>query len=987
MGPRADAVDETVRLLPENVRLGLSAMNERPAMQKIHRGWNRLLRGLESFTYEPETKKLLGLVRKGRDPALEQAVGKTRNEIRLNQESHIDASYKANADLVESVFQPMTKSKDPKGAYRTFVMLVATRDFLASKLARPGGKVPGGATVTELQQAYGRLQTLAKDKYPEALEARRGHDAITARIGKNLFERGFIKAEVVDRPYYTHELLEAQNWYSAPRWEQLPGALRTPGRSPYTLRRSGTEKLINMDYMDVMQRHLTRWYTDNAQEQLVFNTARRFDELYKQPGRLSTESLDVLETARKQNATGTLEVPEGRFRWWSPVRMPEHMRGKEAAELKMHDFVSAQLQSLKADPKTPKFLLPELLADRLDQFYMPNTSPLGIQIARRGTQALKHWTLFFAGLPYQGKNLIGDLMRIGWYDIGALSPVQRGGRLGVRPGYIPRAAGQLLRPQTRAEPIPELPTRAGIIDAEIRNMLELAVSQRIGVARAGGTRMAEAGGGLGSMELIGHLPKLHHEPAMAPFRTKLQQADVWNPMRIYDIISAYRESIPRYGYFMRQMDRVAQGKPVKAAGLDLEALKPYTIEAAGKATREVLIDYGAVSKNFDIYARGLLLPFSTFYVKNFNSLAKSMKNDPGNAATKLGLPLAAIWYWNNVIHGDIEKTFSPYTRDSLHLTTAIQDGEGKNYVFQLDDPAHVAASMVGVQTLPRIMGDLAGGRLTPEEAGEEIAKAVVGAAPGIGSIMYPDQENAWMNLLNQAIKAGGEVTANRNLDFGGEIYPSAMAGRPEAHAAMARHVLARIALPAQAYMRSTFSEEFGTPTGLEEGVAAGGKTAQSWILDQFLDWERAVGMRRVDVEAEAQKRMRTAAREERGQDVAAMDALDDIILRFDVDYQTDPESAETRKQQAIDEWYERYGLNPSPQRLQQRYGPNRPEWQVKRWTNRMKLAPEGSEEREQAREALNWWRWQVTQAVVGGRTPLTVRPEAVERARELLPAQ
>jgi len=68
---------------------------------------------------------------------------------------------------------------------------------------------------------------------------------------------------------------------------------------------------------------------------------------------------------------------------------------------------------------------------------------------------------------------------------------------------------------------------------------------------------------------------------------------------------------------MKDIERIEKGGTVKTR-INLGALPPDSIMAAGKAASTALIDYGAVSKGNALLGRGIMLPFSTFYYKITN---------------------------------------------------------------------------------------------------------------------------------------------------------------------------------------------------------------------------------------------------------------------------------------------------------------------------------------------------------------------------------
>jgi hypothetical protein len=165
--------------------------------------------------------------------------------------------------------------------------------------------------------------------------------------------------------------------------------------------------------------------------------------------------------------------------------------------------------------------------------------------------------------------------------------------------------------------------------------------------------------------------------------------------------SNFREGINRVSYassLLKAVERNEAKDMIKAHdwintdGLDTNA-------ALGKISREVLVDYGAVSKTFRKFIRGGIAPFATWYVKGSRLMWSWARKHWGKALAVFMAPpvVAAIYNHRRDDIIEMEKQLPDYVRNRTHFVLGENpDGTVRVWSFQFPQDALIGTKIFSI---------------------------------------------------------------------------------------------------------------------------------------------------------------------------------------------------------------------------------------------------------------------------------------------------
>lgn len=711
------------------------------------------------------------------------------NDLRLAKDFVFDAA-RASTEDVAKVVAPLSKAE-----YETFRRTVILRDLVDSK--KRGLPVPQEDKGLVLNDLQAELIRMEKSASPAVTEALSKHQQLTDATAKSLVDRGKADESILNRPYYRHFVLDDIAGLDS-FLPGLPSKLKRPSR-PYTRKRVGSAKNIDTDYIDVMYRHLTKVRLDNLVEDFAEKTAGKYDLSNMVP---KDAAVTTFGEGGRPLPGRTYTLPDGRrVKGWQLDPGNIRYRGltvneKLWIEAVTSDMTVAEFANLQGPAggaavreglitggKHKVYLLDALIADRLSKFRGPRQEGIVMGILAPPTRLWKRITLDFAGVAFQLQNLTGDLLNLYREDPKALL-------------YLPMANRAMW---SNASP-------------SLKAMRELAYNQRV----------IQTSGIFGG-EVLGQLPNPRLSRETAHLQGLKGELTYWNPLHLIEVVSAYRESVPRLAKFMADSDRIKRGENVVTRTIDIKGLTP--IDAAGKAARNFTVDYGAVTPAFQGEIRSVLFPFATFYVENTKNWAKYVAKNPGDAAIKFGIPLAAMWTWNNT--GDrraIEAALPEWQRTIPHIITGWKTEEGKAIIVAMQTPLDMAAKIGGIDKIPMYLTDIRNGNMTKEQAAEAVVKDIILAVP---------RESR--QLVTPVIKVFDGLLSNHDPFTKRRVVPEHLKGTPQGTKLQTEYALEQFFTPYGAYIRASRQREPGEPflRALTRGP---------------FDIKRALGIREVDLE-------------------------------------------------------------------------------------------------------------------------------------------
>lgn len=695
-----------------------------------------------------------------------------KNDVRLQQDSRRDAQAHGTANIVYTVGQ---RSNDrptmPLENVELLGQLAALEDFAFRD--RVGEPLPLGLTSAEVKAALADVHAAVAQR-PAVQEAYRRHMELVNNERRELIKRGKLPPDFdLSRPYFPHQVLDYTE-----RWGGLTGVpykVREPNRA-YVRRAHGSERLIESDYIKAMHDHWTRVYLDNTLSDFILTEATKYD-------RIASMTKDQLAAhiqeygAPQHNRFANTEADGTHIVGWSPdgpgskFYLPSSPIEQVVKELM--DELTGHAGESPAGIYTRRgkrvYLLPEEIANELESFRRPIAdslyNPMRAQIA-----FWKRLTLDFAGVAFQISNLAGDLINLYKTDPAAFSNLWE--------------AAQMLGKEHPS--------------ARQQLAIDLAKQHRV-----------LATSGFFSGEVIGGAPIPEHAPQLLHLYPGL-----WNKAKyglsLFERFSAYRESVPRLAKFITDLDRISRGEHVVRRDINIAGLDPQSIAAAGKVAREFTVDYGAVSDEFRREISGWLLPFSTFYIHNFKNWSRYVRDNPTDAAVKFGIPLAAMWAWNNgnAERRKIEAGLDENDRIRPHIITGYSTEDGKPIILSMQTPVDMAARIFSLDRLPRLIEEVQAGRMTPADATEDAIKGMAsGPFRAAGSLLNPIIKT----IFEAGIPFTGIYGANTDFYSGRAVVREGLKGTPQANQLQVKYFLEKLMAPFSAYIRAERSADADNP--------------------------------------------------------------------------------------------------------------------------------------------------------------------------------
>lgn len=644
---------------------------------------------------------------------------RVREHVRYTKEIPSMARMEATETL-EGVLGDINRSE-----MDLFTRKVVYEDWIES--LRKGEEIPFKLASGEV---YRELANVDKFLTPKLKRAYERHLEVVNAMADDLVSRGKLAQDAVREKYFPHKVLFE---YGQMLDEKLglPQKLRTPFRG-YVQRRQGSTKPIATDYIETMHNLVTKVKIDNAIDDAI-ETLAKLGEEYTNKAVLPKE---LIEKVRR---TGVPETYKGKtYRAWQPdtgnyfypsLTITEEAVQKALAEqlpLEVQTIIGEAVeQGLVIGRRKPTFVLPEQVAERLNNFRRVDNETEISKILQEYTRWWKKLAVLMPGPKHDWFNLFGDLDR--WTT-----------GLGVK--ELPKMLWEASRMIKNKDP-------------QLKEFLEK---------------------GVFSSEVYMYNVGKYSSPKLRELAGPLGKAAYLNPVSLYQRWRVYREAAPRIAAHLLNTQRLQEGKPlVNRFRVDVEGLLPE--EAVAKIGRETMIDYNMLSKNTE-HAKKFSLPFITWYAQNFSSYVNLVAKKPLYGLARVFMPMAALTVWNRVMFPEVEKNLPDYWRENPHLITGIQNSEGGYYVIPVPFAGAIAASMVGLHTLPDTVARYITGETSLGEAfkkqGKDIAMGPAGAAYDLATPF-----------------ARGPFEIARNKDWRGfTIVPRELEGTPEALKIRVKHL-------------------------------------------------------------------------------------------------------------------------------------------------------------------------------------------------------
>lgn len=839
-----------------------------------------------------------------------------KNDIRKFQDTPFDAMAESQKKLIGIVGE-----MNPTSEFPVFEKLVALKSL--ENEIRAGHKVPGDLSLLEVQGAIAELESKSTPSIQRAIEK---HKTLTRLEGEELVSRGKMDPESIKDFYFPHHIIDyTPSWTYNP---SLPRRFSKPFRA-YLTQRKGTARDIDFDYISAMTDHFQKVYIDNALEDFMVHSVKKFDALPKMSKEQRTQ---MFGKNGQPNHRGLYDVNGKEYVGFQfekgnafyPAKTINEALWQRAVDegWTFAEFLESEgprggqpiSEGLAMGKKHQVSLLPKSIAERLEQFRTPMGELPLVHEIMNATAMWKRITLDFAGIPFQINNFMGDAINLYKTDPGAFEKILDAAHLVGKQLYAPKR-----------------------LTASEQAFLKLLNEQRVTTThffRELGVNVSD----------IAVLEKYQSHNPFNILGTILRQ---------YEKGSVGREEILRSAKFMKDMERIAEGKQVVAGEVDIQGLKP--IDAAGKVSREFTVDYGAVTGPYRRFLRGFLTPFMTFYDFNMRNWVKYVAKKPASFAGKTLLPMAAMWTWNNT--GDrkrIEERLG-YWQYLPHVITGYQTKEGKDIIVSFQTPVDMAGSWFGLDRLPSKITDIRNGKSTIREAALQQLKDT-----GLGT------PRTVVRLLNPMIQVIAGLAMNKDPYTGTTITPERFKGTPEEKKHIANFVMSNLLTPYGQYLRLHYDAE---------AISKHGKIG-ALLFKGPLDILRAAGIRKVDLDLREMSLGYEAKQELSGHVKTKLALLEKAYIKASLLGPEGMAQWEEKSQQIL----ARPGPSPTAEQIVNRLYDTRTQIEI---TNQLIQRTKDPEQRKQLQEQLKLLKqYRYTESMVK-KSLKAIRPELEEKLKEI----
>jgi hypothetical protein len=717
---------------------------------------------------------------------------------------------------------------------------VVLRDLLET--GNKGLDLPLGLTLPEIQQELSRLELTAPKP---VLDSVLRHKELVNAWKEDLMRRGKIEVGDGYDNYFPHQIIEdladedavltgTSRTAGFPTTSALEkGKLRDP-RRPYTKQRGGSEKRIRTDYIDTMFRAARRFHADNAVDDFLQNVEAA-SSLPKSA--LTAEQRAVIDRGKEIIYNGQQYKafhPRGaayyRTLGVDDAAYDALLGAVSNAGVDVPDLYEI-LRPVLALGRPKTLILPAQLADRMEQFYLPD--PLRATAVGTANKALAWWkrnTIWWGLSRFFVFQIVGDSVNLIRSNPKAFMQM-RDGRL-----HSPVIAA--LNETFKAHGVTALSREqamSGLLGgAAALGMNEvLAESDNDTLQRVGSVLLgAGLGYAFGTRRLAarGQPFSVLYDSAdqLAAINTGFAFSEEAVSRRILGESSSRLPNQAR-PHWLRSLDTVAtllsgktHGDPYLFARVPFEVLETVQTERenilrfasyiqqtqagiapelAAKRARESLVDYGKFTDFENKIFRGFLLPFYAFTRHNTPNWVKAAVGKDVGGAAKVGLIATTgiasfdiiAQMWNEQHFPEIERSLDDYRRERFHIILGnpitkepYTDVNGKPMVLGWEMPYEAALEMFGLARPGIVYSELFGIGGAKEDVSlidrwqrkaEDISKLRTG--PG----------KVALDLLSPFIKEPIQVFTNKDFFYNAPIVPERYLGTSTARNIMVKHAV------------------------------------------------------------------------------------------------------------------------------------------------------------------------------------------------------
>ncbi len=539
--------------------------------------------------------------------------------------------------------------------------------------------------------------------------------------------------------YFHHQVLEYMNAYN----QAVAGgkALQTPAYRGFLKKRGGTDKTINMNYLEAEFEVIAQMIHDIE----VANSIKEIVDKYDISGELKAEKKKRKGTDDEVKKWQDIVKERDGYVLWQPEKGNALFLTQTIPERIVNELVNGSVEeimitadmigkAMAVGAKHREMALPTEVAVTLDNLRPPHNGEVAEFLSGISKKIMKKWKQWQLISPrrffkYNVRNLTGDAEHV---FVGNPSTFKR----------LPQAIRELLPAFYSWENL----------TGEVKEWFERGGFETL-------FRVQEMGD-LRHLEQFQKLKDWAAQEEMKPGKvSKAILMKGWEQLRI---ATDFREAILRYAAYLDYLDQLDKGDGTprnygaslkdevdgiaknrdKAFWLSNDLLGAYDrVSTAGKFTREHLIPFWSWKEvNFTIYKRllqNMALDMDSAEGKKFAKIMGIGQIKLAGNIAKMGVKLAALWgmtqAYNHLVWPEEEEDLPEHVKERPHIILGRNDDGQVKYFSRIGAMADIL-EWFALDSAPRFFDDFTRGKRTAKEILLEMARAPVniiaqGAAP------------------------------------------------------------------------------------------------------------------------------------------------------------------------------------------------------------------------------------------------------------------
>jgi hypothetical protein len=530
------------------------------------------------------------------------------------------ASRRSAQELMNDI-TGLLKNRKELDVFRRYVVLKDWQESL-----KQGIKIESNMNINQINAEVARLESIMNPRIRQSAD--RHFSAMRDMYRDWMDRKGRDLPDEFRQYYYPHQVLDFINQEYSEILPGVPTRLKTPFDPHLQIKRGGSTKAINKNYIKVMSDYFHKYFIDKEMDRFIDEVMNKHND----PTKVNANGIPI---------GGWTEYRDyGRSGYYQGYSIPERA-------------VDMMVKDLEGKGETVgEALKPRetLMVGERPSWIVPREVALAASKLREPQGGLA------GSAPIKALN-----KATGWWKLGIVNPI-----FNPRFFWLQVFSDPWNLYITKARAFGKLPKALSEITKEtILKHLNLSKGSEV-------YKQAEYYNAINSGFFGVEVP------------TVQGRASLWRLMSNKEKLAEVAKTIPRV---IEGLNRERENS-FRFARFIYEFEKGASLSEAARMARETGPDYGNFTPFENTFLRGLLAPFYSWAKENPRFITKELYQRPGNTIGKIGGMYYATAAWNETQHSDIESQLEekvPYIAERFHIILG-KDSAGNPVIFAPQNP-------------------------------------------------------------------------------------------------------------------------------------------------------------------------------------------------------------------------------------------------------------------------------------------------------------